>query len=146
MHVSPQDDQRLARYLAHIVDFPLASIRDDAHLAAAISKIDELIDRPELSTGDEAYLYALTDLVELYEAEHLPMPEVRGIDILRHLVEENGLRQKDLVPLFGSKSIVSEVLSGKRQLSLAQITKLGERFGLPADVFIDRSDAVVSCR
>lgn len=83
------------------------------------------------------YLYALTDLVELYETEHIPMPEVRGIDILRHLMEANDLRQKDLVPLFGSKSIVSEVLSGKRQLTLAHITKLSERFGLSADVFID---------
>ena len=67
------------------------------------------------------------------------MPPVSGVDVLRHLMEENGLRQQDLVPLFGSKSTISEVLSGKRPLALAHITKLSERFGLPADVFIDRS-------
>ena len=134
-------DADLADYLALCREFPLLSIRDDAHLDEAISRIDALIDRDELSRGEQAYLEALSDLVELYEDEHFKMPPVSGVDVLRHLMEENGLRQKDLVPLFGSKSTVSEVLSGKRPLALAHILKLSERFGLPADVFIDRSPA-----
>lgn len=138
MQVSPQDDQRLARYLAHVTDFPLESIRDDEHLDSAIAKIDRLLDQPALSPGDEMYLSALSDLVALYETEHIPIPEVRGTDILRHLMEENDLRQKDLVPLLGSTSIVSEILSGKRPLTLAHITKLSERFGLPTDVLLNR--------
>ncbi len=101
-----------------------------------------MTDRDELSRGEQAYLEALSDLVELYEDEHIEMPRVSGVDVLRHLMEEHGLRQKDLVPLFGSKSIVSEVLSGKRPLALAHIVKLSERFGLPADAFIDRATAV----
>ena len=134
-------DADLADYLALCRAFPLLSIRDEAHLDEAISRIDELIDRDELSRGEQAYLEALSDLVELYEDEHIKIPPVSGVDVLRHLMEENGLRQKDLVPLFGSKSTVSEVLSGKRPLALAHIISLSERFGLPADGFIDRSPA-----
>lgn len=100
-----------------------------------------MIDRPALSPGDEVYLYALADLVELYETEHIPMPEVHGVDLLRFLMEANDMQQKDLLPLLGSKSTVSEVLSGKRPLTLAHITRLSERFNLPADVFIDRAPA-----
>jgi HTH-type transcriptional regulator / antitoxin HigA len=135
-------DTDLADYLALCRTFPLLSIRDDAYLDEAISRVDALIDRDELSPGEQAYLEALSDLVELYEEEHIKMPPVSGVDMLRHLMEENGLLQQDLVPLFGSKSTVSEVLSGKRPLALAHITKLSERFGLPADVFIDRSPAL----
>lgn len=121
-----------------IDDFPLAPIRDDAHLAAAIDTINSLIDQPELSPGEEMYLYALSDLVERYESEQIEMPQVSGVAILRHLMEANDMKQKGLVPFFGSKSVVSEVLSGKRPLARSHITKLSERFGLPADVFIDR--------
>lgn len=135
------DKEQLAEYLSHALDFPLESIRDDAHLEAAIDKINELIDRPELLAGEEMYLYALTDLVELYESEHIEIPEVSGIDVLRHLMEAGGLKQRDLVSIFGSKSTVSAVLSGKRPLALAHITGLSERFGLPADAFIARTTA-----
>ena len=131
-------DADLADYLALCRAFPLLSVRDETHLDEAISRIDALIDRDELPRGEQAYVEALSDLVELYEDGHIKMPRVSGVDVLRHLMEEHGLRQQDLVPLFGSKSTVSEVLSGKRALALPHIVKLSEHFGLPADVFIDR--------
>jgi HTH-type transcriptional regulator/antitoxin HigA len=58
-------------------------------------------------------------------------------------MEEHDLRQKDLIPFFGSKSTVSEVLSGQRPLALAHITKLSRHFGLPADVFIEQATPAV---
>jgi HTH-type transcriptional regulator / antitoxin HigA len=125
-----------AKYAAHIRDFPLESIRDDAHLAQATAKIDRLLDQPHLSPGDEVYLDALSDLTALYEAEHVILPDVSGVEVLRHLMEEHDLRQKDLVPIFGSKSTVSEVLGGKRPLALAHIAQLSAHFGFPADIFI----------
>ena len=57
---------------------------------------------------------------------------------MRHLMEENGLSQTDLAPLFGGRSVISDVLAAKRRLNLTHITRLAERFGLPVDVFIDR--------
>ncbi len=98
--------------------------------------IDQLLDIPERSTAEEEYLQALTDLVAAYEDTHVTIPSVTGVDALRYLMEENGLTQVDLVPQFGARSIVSEVLAGKRRLALAHITRLAERFGLPATVFL----------
>ena len=138
------DKEQLVEYLAHTIDFPLEPIRNDAHLDEALAKLYSLSDQPELSAGERVYLEALSDLIWHYEEEHIRMPPVSGIDVLRHLMEENGLRQKDLAPIFGSKSTVSEVLRGKRPLALAHIVKLSERFGLPADVFIDRPNTAGS--
>lgn len=126
------------RYLALIRTFPLLSIRDDVHLAEALHVIDRLVDQPGRTPAEEAYLGALTDLVETYEHAHVTIPPVGGIAALRYLMAEHGLTQADLVPQFGSRSIVSEVLAGRRQLALAHITKLAVRFGLPADVFLER--------
>lgn len=123
-------------YIALVRAFPLVSIRDDTHLIEALTVIDTLIDRAERSPAEETYLGALTDLVETYEAAHVAIPPTSGVDALRSLMEENGLSQADLVPLFGTASVVSEVLAGKRRLSLSHITRLAAHFGLPADVFI----------
>lgn len=123
-------------YLALVRAFPLVSIRDDAHLAEALNVMDRLLDKPERSIAEEAYLGALTDLVETYENAHVAIPPVSGVAALRYLMDENGLTQADLAPLLGTPSIVSEVLSGKRRLALAHITRLAEHFGVPADVFI----------
>lgn len=125
-------------YLALVHAFPLISIRDDAHLAEALAVMDALLEQPERRVAEEEYLRALTDLVETYEHAHVVIPPVSGVEALRFLMEENGLTQADLVPLFGSRSIVSEVLAGKRRLALSHIARLAERFGVPADVFMER--------
>lgn len=130
------DQATVEEYLALVRAFPLVSIRSDAHLEEALTVIDRLLDIPERSPAEEEYLQALTDLVEAYENAQVVIPPVRGVDALRYLIEENGLAQADLAPLFGARSIVSEVLAGKRRLALSHITRLTERFGLPADVFI----------
>lgn len=123
-------------YLALVRAFPLLSIRDDAHLDEALSVIDRLIDRSERSEAEEAYFDALTDLVETYENAHVGLPPITGVEVLRYLMETNGLKQSDLAPLFGSPSIISEVLSGKRRLALAHMERLAEHFGLPITVFV----------
>lgn len=108
-------------YLALVRAFPLIHIRDDAHLDAAVAVIDRLIDKPARSAAEEAYLGALTDLVETYEDAHVAVPPRTGMDALRFLMEVNGLKQVDLVPVLGRKSLISEVLAGKRPLALSHI-------------------------
>ena len=125
-------------YLALVRAFPLISIRDDMHLTDALSVIDRLLDQHDRSLAQDEYLRALTDLVETYENAHVTIPPVSGVEALRFLMEEHGVTQADLAPLFGTRSIVSEILAGKRHLALAHIMRLAERFGLPADVFIQR--------
>jgi len=130
--------QDRADYIAHSDDVPLLSIRNDAELDRALAKITALIDAASPSLGSERYLDALSDLVSVYEARTVHFPRLPGVEILRHLMAEHGLQQKDLVNLFGSKSVVSEVLSGKRRLALHHVARLSEYFGVPADAFIDR--------
>jgi HTH-type transcriptional regulator / antitoxin HigA len=117
--------------------FPLRPILDEGQLEAALDIIDQLLDREELSHDEQDYLEVLSVLVERYEADHVQIPPVSGVEVLRFLMQEHDLKQVDLVPMFGSKSIVSEVLSGKRGLSLNHIRKLSRHFHLPADAFLD---------
>jgi HTH-type transcriptional regulator/antitoxin HigA len=124
-------------YLELVRMFPLISIEDDTHLSAALAAIDRLIERPSRSVAENVYLAALTDLVETYENAHVALPPVTGVEALRYLMEENGLTQADLAPYFGAPSIISEVLSGKRQLALTHTRRLAAHFGLPVSVFID---------
>ena len=70
-----------------------------------------------------------------YEEQHYPMPECRGGDILRFLMDEHGLTQSDL-PEVGSQGVVSEVLRGKRELNVRQVRALAKRFHVSPAVFI----------
>jgi len=134
------DERDRGAYEALCAALPLLSIRDDAHLETALACIDRLVDAEELPPGALAYLEALTDLVSVYEDRTVAIPHVSGLEVLRHLMEERAMHQKDLLGIFGSKSIVSEVLSGKRRFTLDHVACLGALFGVPAGVFIDVRD------
>ena len=92
------------------------------------------------AVGDNARhpLYELLDvlgiMIEHYEAEHFAFEGAKGNDVLKFLMQEHGLHQADL-PEVGSQGIVSEVLSGKRQLNVGQIRKLSQRFNVTPAVF-----------
>lgn len=124
-------------YLALVRAFPLERIRDQAHLDAALAVIDRLLARSARSEAENAYLDALTDLVETYEDAHVAFPPQTGVGVLSSLIEENGLRQHDLIPVFGTQSIASEILSGKRQLTRGHITRLAQYFNVSPAVFFD---------
>ena len=125
-------------YWRLIHEFPLVPIRDETHLEQALAIIDRLTDHLQHDMGAQAYLGALADLVYVYEQHHVTWPAVTGVDVVRHLMEEHQLSQADLAPLFGGRSVVSAVLSGKRRLNLTHITRLSGHFGLSVDAFIDK--------
>jgi len=137
--VTPQAMTPLDEYLSLVRAFPLISIRDDAHLKKALAEIDVMLDLPNRSEAQETYLGALTDLVETYETVHVVFPPRTGLDALRFLIESNNLRQEDLVPVFGTKSIVSEVLNERRErkLTLDHVKRLATYFHVSPAVFID---------
>jgi HTH-type transcriptional regulator/antitoxin HigA len=74
-------------------------------------------------------------LIETYEKEHVPEPISDPITMLKYFMEEYDLNQKDL-PELGSQGVVSEILSGKRELNVRQIKALSERFKVPVSVFV----------
>lgn len=100
--------------------------------------IDSLIDSPERLTEDELEFMALLgELISGWEDGNFSLPEISGVELVRHLLQANSLRQKDLVgPVFPSEGIASEVLLGKRRLTLPFIECLGKFFHLPPAAFL----------
>ena len=74
-------------------------------------------------------------LIDDFEAKHCPIPDASPVAIVRHLMEAHNLRQKDLLDVFSTESIASEVLHGKRELTRDHIRRLSARFGVSPAVF-----------
>jgi HTH-type transcriptional regulator/antitoxin HigA len=111
---------------------PITSERQHEDYLAVLDKLAS----KENPTGDEEkYAEVLMTLIEAYEEQHHAVPEASPLNVLRGLMDANNLRQKDLIPIFGSESIVSEVLHKKRELNNNHITKLSKRFRVSPAVF-----------
>ena len=100
-----------------------------------LSVLDKLASKERPTSEEEKYAEVLMTLIEAYEEEHHAIPDASPVEVLRALMEANELRQKDLVPVFGTESIVSEVLRKKRELNKAHIEKLSKRFGVSPALF-----------
>ena len=100
-----------------------------------LSVLEKLIDKKEPTREEDQYARVLVTLIEAYEEEHFPIPDASPVDVLRTLMEANDLRQKDLASIFGSESVVSEVLNGKRKINKNHIDKLSKRFNVSPAVF-----------
>lgn len=112
-------------------------IKTPADHAAALRRIEAIFGAsPGTPKGDELDL--LATLVELYEDREMPLPSPSPLDAIRFRMEQQGLRAKDLVPYIGSASKVSEVLSGKRALSLTMIRNLVDGLGIPAEILVSK--------
>ncbi len=110
-------------------------IRSDEDLDAALARIEEIFDaEPDSPEDDE--LSVLLDLVELYESRHHPIPEPDPISAIEFRMEQANLSPRDLVPFIGSRAKVSEVLSGKRAITMSMARALHQHLGIPADVLL----------
>jgi len=116
---------------------PLLTVSNKREYDAAVDRLNGLLD--EIGDDEKHPLYGLLDtlgaLVHAYEEEHYPIPEASGADVLRYLMEEHGLTQSDL-PEVGSQGVVSEVLSGKRELNVRQVRALAQKFKVSSAVFL----------
>lgn len=115
-------------------------IKTEAEYASALARIEKLMDaRPSTPQGDELELLSL--LVHAYEAKVFPIDKPDPVAAIRFRMEQQGLQPKDLVPLLGSRSRVSEVLSGRRTLSLKMIRALVSGLGIPAEVLLGQPES-----
>lgn len=110
---------------------------DEAAYKKSVSLLDSLID---VIGNDEKHpaaglLETVGLLVSEYEKQHIPVTEKSGIEVLKFLMDEHGLKQSDLKEI-GSQGVVSEIMSGKRSLNIRQIKKLAGRFNVNPAVFI----------
>ena len=116
---------------------PLLAIRNEEQYDQAVEHLNDLID--EIGTDESHPLYELLDtlgtLIHAYEEQYHPVPDCNGREMLSFFMEEHGLKQANL-PEIGSQGIVSEILSGKRELNVRQIRALAKRFHVSPAVFI----------
>jgi len=110
-------------------------IRSERQHEQYLSVLDRLASKENPTGDEEKYAEVLLTLIEAYEEEHHSIPEASPLEILRALMDGNDLRQKDLVSIFGTESIVSEVLHKKRGLNKTHIEKLSKRFNVSPAVF-----------
>lgn len=112
-------------------------IKTDAEYSAALKAIERLWDaEPGTRDGERAELWTL--LIEDYERQHFPIDLPDPVSAIKFRMEQAGLKAKDLIPYIGSAGKVSEVLSGKRTLSLSMIRALHEGLGIPAEVLLGK--------
>lgn len=111
---------------------PITSERQHEEYLSVLAKLAE---KSAPSAEEESYAELLMTLIEAYEEEHHAISDVSPLQVLRSLLEANGLRQKDLVSLIGSESLVSEILRGRRSLTKTHIEKLSKRFRVSPAVF-----------
>lgn len=110
-------------------------VKTEEDYERALGRIEELWGaEPGTENGDELDIWLA--LVDAYEEEHHPVPPPSPVEAIKFVMDQQGLNQKDLVPYFGSRSRVSEVMNGKRPLTLAMIRSINAGLRIPAEILI----------
>ena len=129
--------KRLATHFAAIErDVPLRPIRSPDDYAKAVEAMNMLLDA---GAADEKHPLAnlvaiLGELIGDYDDKYYPSPGVSGVDMLKFLMKQHGLKQSDL-PEVASQSNMSEIIAGKRDINMRHVKELKARFGISADAF-----------
>ncbi|MCC6374262.1 MAG: helix-turn-helix domain-containing protein [Moraxellaceae bacterium] len=131
--------QEITQYINALrAQVPLSPIETEQEYDNAANALNELLDA---GGADEHHPLAvlvtlLSDFIADYEDKHTPRTTVTGRTMLAFLMEQHGLKQADLSEI-GSQGVVSELLSGKRELTTKHIKLLAHRFNVPVSVFIE---------
>ncbi len=126
------------KYLELLHRFPPRPIQSEEKLNATQEVVNALLDKPQLTQEERDYLNVLGALIYEYEQTQEPIPDIYGVELVKVLLEERGLRQKDLISIFKTESIISDILNGKRELTARHIQELAEFFHLSPAVFFPR--------
>lgn len=127
------DRQKYGKLLARTLP---VIIESEAEYEHSLAEIEKLIDKEDRSPEEDKVLDLLTTLVEKFEEKNYPIPDAPPHEALRELMRARGLKQRDLLGIFGSDGIASEVVNGKRNISRTHAKALAEYFHVPVDLFI----------
>lgn len=122
-------------YVRLLEELPPVKIRTTEQADAIEQKIDTLMATPRLSDAERAYVDLLSDLLADWEDANIEVPDIHGVALVRALMDERGLRQKDLVGIFATESVASEVLAGRRELTRRHIEELSRFFRVSPAAF-----------
>ncbi len=136
MSASPVSMQRKKEYGRLLAQVLPSVIRTEKQHAACLKTLEDLLERGSSLTAAERELASLlTLLIEDFEDRNYSLPKAAPGEMLDLLMDQHSLKQKDLLDVFGTPSIISEVLSGKRDLSKEHIRRLSARFHLSTELF-----------
>jgi HTH-type transcriptional regulator/antitoxin HigA len=134
------DVSELETYRDLLVAYEPRPLRSQEEVDRANNLIDVLTDLSELTEGQRDFIGLLAQLVHDWESEHDEAPSLPPAEMVRCLLDDNGLRQQDLVgPVFPTRSAVSDFLAGRRPLSYERVRKLAEFFHVSPGVFFPSS-------
>ena len=125
--------RKYVELLAQAVPTVITSVEEYERIVAIV---DRLAVKHDPSVEEERLLELLSTLVEVYENEQYPIPDAPPHVMIQQFMLDRGLRQADLVPVLGSRSLVSEVVNGKRKPSKLQVKNLGAFFGVSPQLFL----------
>ena len=130
--VDPKKYTRLANRIV------VKAIDTEQEYDRMVAAVEQLIDKGEdgLSPEESALLETMAILIQAYDDRYHPLPPVAPREMLAYLMETSGRTAKDLLPVFGARGRVSEVLNGKRSISKEQAKKLASMFRVTVDLFL----------
>lgn len=129
------DERKYGRLLAKALPVAIKTEAENERMLAEISRL--MAKGEENITPEESTLMEMMAiLVENFEREHYKIPDATPHEMLRFFMEQREIRQADLLDIFGSSGIASEVVNGKRAISKAQAKSLADFFGVSAELFI----------
>jgi HTH-type transcriptional regulator/antitoxin HigA len=134
MALATIDEAAYGKLLARALPRVIKTQAENERIIAELERLDTR-GRP-LTLEEENLADLMTMLIRQFEESRYPLGHAEPIEALRVLMEDRGMRQRDLIPVFGSSSVVSDVLNGKRSISKAHARKLAEHFHVPASLFI----------
>jgi HTH-type transcriptional regulator/antitoxin HigA len=124
---------RYGKLLAKTLPRPIRTAAENRRMTALLLELDER-DRP--SAEEQQLAEMLTILIEDFESQRYPFPPAPPGEALKALMEERGLRHRDIWPVVGNKGVASEILNGRRSISKAQAKKLAAFLRVPVELFI----------
>jgi len=123
-------------YTALLAKVPPRVIRTEEQNESYLAALYELEQRQESwGAAEQELADLLTLLIENFEEKQYALPKASPLAVIEFLMDQHGLKQKDLAEVFGTPSLVSEVLRGKRELNKEQIRRLSDRFGVSPELF-----------
>ena len=128
-------DQEYAKLLVAVQPKVIETEVENEFYLSEVTKLMRLGE--SISPAQARLLRLLLSLIESFEEQHYKIKSATALEILTELVQDRGLKQKDLLPVFGSQGVASEVLNGKRGISKAQAKALGEFFKVSPSIFFD---------
>lgn len=122
-----------AELLAKVPPRVIRTEQENEDYTAALYELEQ--NHADLAPEERDLADLLTLLIEDFEEKHYQLPKAAPLEVVSFLMDQHGLKQKDLVDVFGTPSIVSEILSGKRDLNKDHIARMSARFHVSPELF-----------